>query len=265
MLAAYAAGVNAYQAEARGRPPDLPLTSAIGSSRRMDSVTDGEHDAVAEAVVALAVLLDEETRLEQPRAPLGVRPHGREQMVPPRRRVSHPKAGGDLTGQPSAFEVVHRTGRLGVRAELFAEVLGRLAEHAIERREIGRSWAGLALLGQFEARLAGEVLDGVEKAEALVLHEEADGAAVRPAAEAMVELLLAADREGGGLLVVERAAGLVVLSGLAQGDATVDEVDDVGAGEEGVDEVGGNSAGHGVSEQKREARRAWGFSLRGDP
>src|SRR5690606_36352047 len=54
-------------------------------------------------------------------------------------------------------------------------------------------------------RLAGEALDGFGEAEAVRTHHEADGVAVRPAAEAVVEALLVADGEGRRLLVVEGA------------------------------------------------------------
>ncbi len=71
------------------------------------------------------------------------------------------------------------------------------------------------------------------------------------AAEAVVELLVLADGEGGGLLVVEGATGLVILAGLAQLDAAADQIDDVGAGEEVIDELRGDSAGHGIEPSRR--------------
>lgn len=44
---------------------------------------------------------------------------------------------------------------------------------------------------------------------------------------------------------MERAAGRVFASGLFQGDPFIDDVDYVGPGEELVDELLGNTAGHG--------------------
>ncbi len=52
------------------------------------------------------------------------------------------------------------------------------------------------------------------------------------ATEAMIELLALADGERRCLLGVERAAGLVFPAGLFQGDALVDDLDDIGAGQE---------------------------------
>src|SRR3546814_14120609 len=60
-----------------------------------------------------------------------------------------------------------------------------------------------AVLGNLQAGLGGQALDRLGKAEAFGIHHEVDGAAVRAAAEAVVEALLVDDREGGRLLVVE--------------------------------------------------------------
>ena len=61
-----------------------------------------------------------------------------------------------------------------------------------------------------QARLAGQPLDRLGKAQPLGLHDEADDVAMRAAAEAVEEALVLVDREGGRLLVVERAeAGML--------------------------------------------------------
>ncbi len=56
----------------------------------------------------------------------------------------------------------------------------------------------------------------------------------------MVELLGGADEEGGGLFPVEGAAGGVFAPLLLQGDAAMDDLHDVRAGEEFIDEVLGD-------------------------
>jgi hypothetical protein len=48
----------------------------------------------------------------------------------------------------------------------------------------------------------------------------------------------------GDFLVVERAAGLVLAPGFLQLHAAADHLDDVGAGDELVDEMLGDAAGH---------------------
>jgi hypothetical protein len=94
---------------------------------------------------------------------------------------------------------------------------------------------------------AGEVLDGLRKVDVLVVHDEAEGVAAGAAAEAVVELLLGIDAEGGGLFVVEGAARAVVLAGFLELHAPVDDVDDVDAIEQVIDEGLGYAAGHGVA------------------
>ena len=69
---------------------------------------------------------------------------------------------------------------------------------------------------------------------------------MRAAAEAVIELLARADREGGRLLVVEGAAGHVVAPGLLQRDARSDHVDDIDPREQLVDEVLWDLARHGT-------------------
>ena len=65
------------------------------------------------------------------------------------------------------------------------------------------------------------------------------------AAEAVIELLVDADPERRRLFVVKRAAGFVLATGFLQLHAAADHLDDVGAGDEFVDEMLGD-AGHGA-------------------
>jgi hypothetical protein len=89
---------------------------------------------------------------------------------------------------------------------------------------------GAALLTRnLEAGSRGEFLDRGGEFEPLELHHETNGIAARAAAEAVVELLVRVDAEGGGFLVVEGAARGVVLTGLAQRHARIHDIDDVDA------------------------------------
>lgn len=112
-------------------------------------------------------------------------------------------------------------------------------------------WAGAAcgrgglFAGHFHAGCAGQFLDGLGEVQIVVVHDEAQGVAAGAAAEAVVELLVGADREGGGFLLVERAAGGVVLAGFFQLDARTHHVDDVEAVDQVVNEALGNQPGHG--------------------
>ncbi|MNP25545.1 hypothetical protein D3C76_1183580 [compost metagenome] len=79
-----------------------------------------------------------------------------------------------------------------------------------------------------------------------MVHDEAKGIAAGAAAEAVVELLVRADGEGGGLFLVERAAGAVVLAGLLQLDARTHHIENVGAVEQVIDEGLRYQAGHSL-------------------
>ena len=56
----------------------------------------------------------------------------------------------------------------------------------------------------------GQILHRFHETQPLIFHQEADGGAMRPAAEAMVELLGGADGERRRFLAVKRAARHIV-------------------------------------------------------
>ena len=107
-----------------------------------------------------------------------------------------------------------------------------------------RSGCAGVLARHLESHHLGERLDGLGKLEVVVRHQEADRRAVRAAAEAVVEALRRADRERRRLLAVKRAEAFVVAAGALQRDAGADHLDDVGSGDELVDEGFGDSPGH---------------------
>ena len=65
-----------------------------------------------------------------------------------------------------------------------------------------------------------------------------------PAAEAVIEALRRADCKRRRLLAVERTTGLVLAAGLLQLHAGTDDLDDVGALHQLVDEMLWNARGH---------------------
>src|SRR5207248_1251486 len=97
---------------------------------------DREHDAVAEAVVALAIglvvalatLRDDEPAFFEQRVVVARKPA--RQRPPAFRRITEPEARGDLAGQAASLQVVD-----GARTalELLPVVLTRLGEHIAER------------------------------------------------------------------------------------------------------------------------------------
>ena len=60
----------------------------------------------------------------------------------------------------------------------------------------------------------------------------------------MVKLLFTVYGEGGGFFVMERTARMVILALLLQLYPRVDEIDDVGSGEQVIDEKGLRTSGH---------------------
>ena len=211
-------------------------------------VADREHDAVAEAVVAALlaglVLQDDQAGLDQ----LGVVvfAEGAGQAVPARRRIAQAEARGDLAGQAAALQIVDRA---AAALELAAVVAAGLGEH-VHQRELLLAGLGGALalarvavvVGHGQAQLAGQILDRLDEAQAAVLHQEADRVAMHAAAEAVVGLARGADDEAGRLLAVEGAQALVVDAGLLQRHGAAHHVDDVGAGEQVLDEALGYHA-----------------------
>ncbi len=201
-------------------------------------VVDREHDPVAEAVVALAaVALDHESGRLEGRVAV-VREHPLE-CLPLVGRVADAVPGGDGPGEPARLEVVDGTRcvaqRGAVELRRGEEVLG----------QVGDLLAALALAGALDARhgeprVARKIVHRVRKRLARVLHQEADRRAVRAATEAVIELLARADGERGRLLAVEGTAGDVVGAGLLERHQAVDDLDDVDARQQRLDEVVGD-------------------------
>ena len=77
-----------------------------------------------------------------------------------------------------------------------------------------------------------QLLDGVNKFEAFVLHEETHGRPVRLAAEAMVELLGWAYIEGRSLFIVKRAVCLVTTTSSLERNIRAYQIDDVSRSED---------------------------------
>ena len=210
-------------------------------------IADGKHDAVTEAVVVTlavaqlaALTLDDQAGVDEALA-VGVGgAEAPQHLVPRVRRVAKTEARDGFGCQSTLREVIAgaRIARQALRVE------ARDPCHQFEQRLIGapRAAVDAALVRDFQAQSRGELLDGLRKRQVIVIHEEAEHRTVLAAAEAVIELLVGAHPEGGGLLVVERAAGLVLATGLLQLHACADHLHDVGAGDQLVDEVLGDAS-----------------------
>ena len=162
-----------------------------------------------------------------------------QQLVPGVRRVADAKALAGLRGESAACHVV--AGARLARQRL--HVVARDLLHQLVQRLVGALGprGPAALVRHLEPQARGQFLHRLREGHVVVLHEEAEHGAVRAAAEAVIELLVGAHPEGGGLLVVERAAGAVLAAGLLQRHAPADDLHDVGAGDQLVDEVLGDA------------------------
>ena len=92
--------------------------------------------------------------------------------------------------------------------------------------------------------MSRQLLDGVDKLQAFEIHQETDRGAVGAAAEAMVKLLLRADREGRRFFVVEGAAGLELAARFLERHAPLDDIHYVDPAKQFGDEGFGNQAAH---------------------
>ena len=116
----------------------------------------------------------------------------------------------------------------------------------VERRCARRRAAARAdvLARHLEADARGELLDGFGEAQLVVFHQEADRGAVRAAAEAVIELLVRAHPNDGVFSLWNGQQALNSRARFLERHAAADQLDDVGAGDQLVDEVLWDAAGH---------------------
>src|SRR5262249_56281394 len=103
---------------------------------------------------------------------------------------------------------------------------GRERHDVTKRLELAVS-IRLPLRGQLDADALSERPDCLGKAEPIVTHDEAERVAAGAAAEAVEDAALRIDREGRGLLGVERTESLPMLAGALQVHDLPDELHDI--------------------------------------
>ena len=199
-------------------------------------VRDREHDPVAEPVVVAAALLahGQARRLQGLRVqPAGPQPV--DEIAPARLlrigRVAEPVARDGRRRHPPLFQVGPGRGRVPLLAETpLIHRRGRLVG-LVERL----SPAQLFLLGlgqlplrQIDVELPGKEFERLGKFQVMVLHHKGEHVPGLAAAEAVVELPLGVDREGGGLLRVEGTQAGVACARPLQLHVLADHLDDVG-------------------------------------
>jgi hypothetical protein len=219
--------------------------AAAERDRPAARVADREHHAIAEAVVEsglpLAAALHHEAGLEQGVLAFRRSAEAFQYGIPGVRCVADRELDAAFRADAAVLEVFFRARGL---AQGVAVELGDLREQRVQVLAGARARRVAPLARHLEAESRREFLDRVRKRQLVVLHEEAERRAVRAAAEAVVELLVGAHPERGRLLVVERAAGLPLAAGLLELHAAADQLDDVGARDQLVDERLWDAAGH---------------------
>ena len=207
------------------------------------NIADGEHDAVAEAVVLAAFVVQHHAAVNERRARIRLEHLG--QRRPAFGRVADAVMRDDFGRQAAPRHILPCLRR--TRQLLFVKRAGCL-HHLFQCLLLlffGGTLGGglrvfLADIGHAHAHAVGQKLHGFNKAQTLVLHHKADGRPVRTAAEAMVKLLAGAHGKAGRFFFVERAARHVVRPALFQRNVLVDDIDNIGFGQQVVNEVLGN-------------------------
>ena len=121
---------------------------------------------------------------------------------------------------------------LGTRvfSELSAVFFGRLPEDLVEGAVVNPGPLVVTGRRQRHSGAGCQFAHDLYEAHVGIVHQESDGSAVGAAAETVVELFILADGKGGGLLVMKRAAGVIVFSGFFQSDPLIDQIDNIGSG-----------------------------------
>ncbi len=172
-------------------------------------IADRDHDPAAEPVVrGLIVDLDQQPRLDQQFfVQMAERRFDAGAAVG---RKADAEARDGFGGEAPVPEIGARLFARGA-AELRDEpVLRRLADIVQRRARLGLARGARIGGGHAHPGLGGELLDRIHEAQPLVIGEEPDRIPMRSATETMVEALVVVDREARRLLVMERAARLVL-------------------------------------------------------
>ena len=125
-----------------GRVQVLGLAIAEQASTKADDTAAGvenrEDNAVTQAVVGFAILLlGDQAGVGQPTDPVFVGAQRGQQPVPPRWGISEPKPPGDLAAAAAAAQILDRSRRVGMLAQLVFELPGRLLQHVVDRAMVG--------------------------------------------------------------------------------------------------------------------------------
>jgi hypothetical protein len=217
-------------------------------------VVDGDHQAIAEAIV-IAVLVtagqDEPCLLDEGGGELFVDNEGVVEALPTARGIAELEFGKNIVLQPSGF------GGVGEGMTAFGGVEGVLVILGGDREDFVKFFplGELALEGlpfflseglDRDLVALGEVKHDLREGALLVLHQEFKDVAPGATGEAIVELFVGANGKAGGFVVVERAASGKSSPLFAQHYVVRDNFDNVGGLTDLFNGVGVESGGtHG--------------------
>src|SRR5210317_202546 len=208
--------------------------AAAESDRATPSVANREHDAIAEAIVMLPVVLaNDQSGGKQLFRRLVRLAKLVEYVAPAIGRIADAETLGRRTVNSALFHVLHGSWR-------FFETGLPVSRHRVEQREqfvVTASRFVAFAAGHIHAHRGGQALDSLNEAHVVEFHEEANRRAVGAAAKAMIEAFSGAHGERGRLLIMKRAACLEFAAGFLELHATADYLDDVGACDKVVDKV----------------------------
>jgi len=125
------------------------------------------------------------------------------------------------------------------------------------RRGLGTLLWACLLLGNGQAGLLCQIVDGLNEAGARVVHEKANGVAVFSAAEAVIKLFGGADGERGGLFSVKGAQAHVVRAALFELHVLTHHVHHVGTRYKVLNKGLGDGHGYIVREARAPEPSGW--------
>ncbi len=212
-------------------------------------VLDRKHDSPAKTVVMAPIFFfNGQARLGQQFLCARLSAQHPDQVVPAFGSKTHAKHRCSLAVQAPLLEVIDHLTRIGMLLELllvpargpFNDVmqLGNLLPCLV---------IGLRIPRHLQTDPGSQCFHRVQKLHVVIIHQEADGGAVRSTTEAVIKLLGRADVEGGRFLVVEGAAGSKLRARPLQRHTGVDQLGDICSGYQLVDELFGYSAHTGDS------------------
>ena len=208
------------------------------------AVGDREDEAPAEAIIVAGGVLprQDEACAEERLDRMAVLARGVEEPIPALGRKAEPEGPRGLAPDSPPVEV--GPGPRGVRPVPepgFEPTRGPL--HEREEPVAGPGLAHPLVTRQGNTRPLGQEPHGLGELETVVTAEELEGVATGVAAEAVKEVQLRVDREGGRLFLVKRAEALPALAGALERNDRPHEVHEIDACADLVEDLGGHSHG----------------------